>query len=798
MSLRSIRRVAPGLSALAVLLTLPAWVRAADYDVIVRGGTVYDGTGGPPRLADVGIRGDRIATIGDLSKATANRVLDAKSLAVAPGFINMLSWSVDSLIVDGKSQGEIREGVTTEIFGEGDSMGPLTPEMKKRREEGMGDIKYKIEWTTLSEYLEYLQKRGISPNVASYIGAATVREYVIGLDDKKATPEQMERMRELVRAEMKAGALGIGSSLIYAPAVYADTNELIELSKVAARYQGKYISHMRSEGDRLVEAVDELIRIAREAKIPAEIYHLKAAGESNWGELDAVIQKVEAAQREGEKVTADMYTYTAGATGFDACLPPWSRAGEPDEVFKRLEDPATRARISAEMKAKAAGWENICAAAGSPERILLLEFKNEALKPLQGKTLAEVVKLRGGEDWTEVIMDLVHEDRTRVGVAFFLMSEDNVRREVKLPWVSFGSDAASMAPEGVFLKSSTHPRAYGNFARLLGRYVRDEKLIPLEEAIRRLAALPAQNLGLDRRGLLKEGMFADVVAFDPLTVGDRATFEEPHQYSVGMKHVVVNGTPVLVDGEHTGTKPGRALWGPGRDPVAEKAAPARITLHLAGDSTMADKLAEKRPETGWGERVQQFFRADRVRVANYAQNGRSTRTFISEGRWDALLSEVKAGDYVFIEFGHNDESKEKVDRYTSPEDFKRNLARFVAEVKAKDATPVLMTPVMRRRFDASGAVQDTHGEYPDLVRALAAETGTPLIDMHRATGKVLAERGLLGSRELFLQLEPGENPNYPEGVEDNTHSSPLGASVNAKLAAEGIRELKLPLAEWLR
>ena len=797
MSPRHVKTTA-SLIAVALLLILPRGSFAADYDVILRGGTVYDGTGGTPRRVDVGVRGDKIATIGDLSQATATRVLEARGLAVAPGFINMLSWSVDSLIVDGRSQGEIREGVTTEIFGEGDSMGPLTPEMKRRREEGMGDIKYRIEWTTLSEYLQYLERRGISPNVASYIGAATLREHVIGLDDRKATPEQMERMRELVRREMKAGALGIGSSLIYAPAVYADTNELIELSKVAAQYQGKYISHMRSEGDRLVEAVDELIRIARAAEIPAEIYHLKAAGESNWNKLEAVVHRVEAARREGLKVTADMYTYTAGATGFDACLPPWSRAGGLDAVFKRLEDPATRARISAEMKAKGPDWENLCVAAGSPERVLLLEFKNEALKPLQGKTLAEVVKLRGGGDWTEVIMDLVHEDRTRVGVAFFLMSEDNVRRQVQLPWVSFGSDAGSMAPEGVFLKSKTHPRAYGNFSRLLGRYVRDEKLVPLEEAIRRLSALPAQNLGLDRRGLLKEGMFADVVAFDPLTIGDRATFEEPHQYSVGMKHVLVNGTPVLVDGEHTGTKPGRALWGPGRDPAPAATAPPRLTVHLAGDSTMADKVAAKRPETGWGERLQQFFREDRVRVANHAQNGRSTRTFISEGRWDALMSEVKPGDYVFIEFGHNDESKDKVDRYTPPEAFKRNLGRFAAEVKAKGAIPVLMTPVMRRRFDGSGAVEDTHGEYPGLVRALAEETGTPLIDLHRATGRFLAERGLLESRGLFLQLDPGENPNYPQGIEDNTHSSPAGATVNAGLAADGIRELKLGLAAFLR
>ena len=553
------------LSALVALLVPAATVRAADYDVIIRGGMVYDGSGGKPRLADVGIRGDKIATIGDLAKASATRVLDAKGLAVAPGFINMLSWSNDSFMVDGRSQGEIRQGVTTEIFGEGESMGPYTEEMKRIREEGMGDIKYKIEWTSLSDFLQYMEKRGISPNLASYIGAGTVRENVIGLDDKKATPAQMEQMRELVRKEMKAGALGIGSSLIYAPAVYADTNELIELSKVAAQYQGKYISHMRSEGDRLLEGVDEVIRIAREAKIPAEIYHLKAAGEANWNKLDAVIQKVEAARKAGLKITADMYTYTAGATGFDACLPPWSRSGGADAIFKRLEDPATRARISAEMKVKGPDWENICVAAGSSDRILLLEFKSEVLKPLQGKTLAEVAAMRGAKDWTEVIMDLVHEDRTRVGVAFFMMSEENVRKQVKLPWVSFGSDAGSLATEGVFLKSKTHPRAYGNFSRLLGRYVRDEKLIPLEEAIRRLAALPAANLGLDRRGLLREGMFADVVAFDPLTIADRATYAEPHQYSVGMKHVLVNGTPVLVDGEHTGAKPGRALYGPGRE-----------------------------------------------------------------------------------------------------------------------------------------------------------------------------------------------------------------------------------------
>jgi N-acyl-D-amino-acid deacylase len=789
---------------LSVAGTAPA--QNTTYDVIVRGGTVYDGTGAKGRLTDVGIRADRIAAIGDLSKDSAARVIEARGLAVAPGFINMLSWSVDSLIVDGRSQGEIREGVTTEIFGEGDSMGPLTDEMKKLREEGMGDIKYKIEWTTLSEYLLYLEKRGVSPNIASYIGAATIREHVIGLEDKKATPEQMERMRELVRMEMKAGALGIGSSLIYAPAVYADTAELIELSKVAAQYQGKYISHMRSEGDRFLEALDELIQISREAKIPAEVYHLKAAGESNWNKLDAAIQKIEAAQREGLKVTADMYTYTAGATGFDACLPPWARAGGPDALFKRLEDKPTRSRISAEMRVKGPNWENLCVAAGSPERILLLEFKNDALKPLQGKTLAEVVKARGGQDWTEVIMDLVHEDRTRVGVAFFLMSEDNVRKQIKLPWVSFGSDAASMATEGAFLKSKTHPRAYGNFARLLGRYVRDEKLIPIEEAIRRMSALPAANLGLAGRGLLKEGMFADVVAFDPALIADRATFENPHQYSVGMKHVLVNGVPVLLDGEHTGAKPGRALYGPGRELRTvthdfrddHTKLLMKTTLHLAGDSTMAEKLASKRPETGWGEMLQSHFKEDRIEVRNYAKNGRSTRTFISEGLWDVLLASVREGDYVFVQFGHNDQPKEKVDRFTSPADYQANLKRFVTDVRALKAIPILMTPVMRRRFDAQGAVQDTHAEYPDLVRAVARETNTPLIDHHRESSRVLSKYGPNGSVALFLQLKPGENSNYPDGIADNTHFSAKGAAVMAGLVADALRAAGLPLAKELR
>ncbi len=555
---------APFAAVLALVLGLPlaaVAAAAAPFDVIIRGGTVYDGTGGPPRRADVALAGDRIVAIGDLSRQKAKAAIDARGLAVAPGFINMLSWSTESLLVDGRSQGEIRQGVTTEIFGEGWSMGPLNEAMKKQMKDDQGDLRFDIPWTTLSEYLAHLQKKGVSPNVASYLGAATVRIHAVGLDDRPPTPAELDRMRELVRQEMEAGALGIGSSLIYAPGSYAKTEELIELCKVAASYQGKYISHLRSEGNQLLEAVDELIRISREAGLPAEIYHLKAAGDANWPKMDQVIAKVEAARREGLRITADMYTYTAGATGFEACVPRWSLDGGFEALFKRIQEPETRARMLAEMK-QPGPWENLCLSAGSPERLLLVGFKTDALKSLAGKTLAEVAKARGKDPW-DTILDLMLEDRTRVGVVFFLMSEDNVRKEIQLPWVSFGSDASSMASEEPFTKSSAHPRAYGNFARVLGRYVREERLIPLPEAIRRLAALPAANLGLDRRGLLEEGHFADVVVFDPATIADRATYEKPHQYAVGMRHVFVNGVQVLRDGEHTGALPGRALKGPG-------------------------------------------------------------------------------------------------------------------------------------------------------------------------------------------------------------------------------------------
>src|SRR5213076_2338526 len=494
-------------------------IAAADapFDVIIKGGTVYDGTGGEGRVADVAIRGDRIVGVGDFASAVPKKTIDARGLAVAPGFINMLSWSNESLIQDGRSQSEIRQGVTTEIMGEGESMGPLNDRMKTRLVREQTDIKFEIKWNTLAEYLHYLERRGIAPNVASFVGATTIRENVIGLEDKAPTPEQLDQMRELVRQEMETGALGIGTSLIYPPAFYAKTDELIELCKVAAKYQGKYISHMRSEGNRLLEALDELIRISREAGIPAELYHIKAAGQPNWGKIDDLLSRIEAARKDGLKITADLYTYTAGGTGLDASLPPWTEDGGYPALFKRLRDPATREKIKVQVQTPSDEWENMYLAAGGPEHILLVGFKSEKLKPLTGKTLAEVAKMRG-KDPIDTAMDLIAEDESRIGTIYFIISEENIKKELTKPWIAFGSDEASQAPEGVFLKSNPHPRAYGNFARVLGKYVRDEKVIPMREAVRRLSGLPATNLGLDHRGFLKEGMFADVVVFDPATI----------------------------------------------------------------------------------------------------------------------------------------------------------------------------------------------------------------------------------------------------------------------------------------
>jgi N-acyl-D-amino-acid deacylase len=536
---------------------------AAEFDVVIKNGTVYDGSGGEPQHVDVAIRGDRIAGIGDFKTAKAKIIVDANGLAVAPGFINMLSWSNESLIQDGRSQSEIREGVTTEIMGEGESMGPVNDRVREYMLRKQIDIKYDIKWNTLAEYLRYLESRGVSCNVASFIGAATIREYVIGFEDKAPTLQQLDEMRELVRKEMESGALGIGTALIYPPAFYAKTEEIIELCKVAAKYKGKYISHMRSEGNRLLEAFDELVRISREAKIPAEVYHIKAAGKQNWGKIDNLLSRIEAAQKEGLNIRANMYTYTAAGTGLDACLPPWTEDGGYPALFKRLRDPATREKIAAEVGKDSDQWENLYIGAGSPENILLVGFKSDKLKPLTGKTLAEVAKMRDKDPIT-TIMDLVAEDESRIGTIYLVMSEENVKKEMARPWISFCSDEASQAPEGVFLKSNPHPRAYGNFARVLGKYARDEKVISLSEAVHRLSVFPATNLGLDHRGFLKDGMFADVVVFDPATIADRATFEKPHQYAVGMKHVFVNGVQVIKDGEHTGAKPGRALWGPGK------------------------------------------------------------------------------------------------------------------------------------------------------------------------------------------------------------------------------------------
>ena len=544
-----------------VILTLLA-ACAPEFDIVIRGGAVYDGSGAAPVMGDVAIEGDSIVFVGASVDGRGRTEIDATGLAVAPGFINMLSWATESLIETGLSHSDIRQGVTLEVFGEGWSEGPLNETMKQEQIEQQADIKFDIEWTTLAQYLEYLVERGISTNVASFVGATTVRIHELGFEDRAPTQQELQRMRALVRQAMEEGALGLGSSLIYAPAFYAKTDELIALAKVAAEYDGMYISHMRSEGNRLLEAVDELITIAREAGIRAEIYHLKAAGQTNWGKLDRVIETVEQARAGGLEITADMYTYTAGATGLNAAMPPWVQEGGLKQWIERLKDPAIRRRVNREMSSPTDQWENLYHATGGADKVLLVSFKNDSLKPLTGKTLAEVAAIRGKSP-EETAMDLVIEDDSRVGTVYFLMSEENVRRQIALPWVSFGSDAGSMAPEGVFLKSNPHPRAYGNFARLLGKYVRDEGVVPLEEAIRRLTSLPAHNLRIERRGSLAPGYFGDVVVFDPAEISDHATFDEPHQYSTGMVHVFVNGTQVLRDGEHTGATPGRVVRGPG-------------------------------------------------------------------------------------------------------------------------------------------------------------------------------------------------------------------------------------------
>ncbi|UTP41470.1 D-aminoacylase [Phenylobacterium sp. LH3H17] len=529
------------------------------YDLLIRDAEIYDGSGGAPFRGEVAVTGDRIAYVGRRAPGAGKAVIDAGGKAVSPGFVNMLSWATESLIVDGRGLSDLKQGVTLEVMGEGTSMGPLSPEMKRLEVQRMGDIKYPIEWTTLDEYLTYLERRGISVNVASFIGAASARQHVLGEGDVDPTPEQLLAMRKLVVDAMEDGALGVGSSLIYAPASYAETPELTALATEAGRCGGIYISHMRSEADRLLEAIDELIEISRLSGAPAEIYHLKAAGRANWPKIEAAIARIEAARARGQRITADMYTYTAGSTGLDAAMPPWVQAGGVEAWIGRMKDPATRAKVLAEMRQETPAFENLYRHAG-PEGTLLVGFKNPALKGLTGKTLADVAKARGVSP-EDAAIDLVIEDGSRVQVVYFLMSEENVRRQTALPWMSFGSDASAQAPEGVFMKSSTHPRAYGNFARLLGKYVREEKATSLPSAIHRLSALPARNLGLKDRGLLKAGYFADVVVFDPATVGDKGTYEAPKQFATGVSHVVVNGAVVLSDGEPTGAKAGKVVRG---------------------------------------------------------------------------------------------------------------------------------------------------------------------------------------------------------------------------------------------
>ncbi len=547
---------------LLALLLIGGCTAPPSYDVLIRNGRIMDGSGEAGYIGAVGINADTIAAVGELSNATGLVEIDATGLVVAPGFINMLSWAPVSLIEDGKSQSDIRQGVTLEVFGEGWSIGPLNEDMKKNQEETQGDIKFDVAWTTLEEGLRFLVDKGISPNIASFVGATTLRIHQVGYEDRPPTEAELDSMKILVRQAMEDGALGVGSSLIYAPAFYSSTEELIELCKVASGYNGMYISHMRSEGEKILESLDELIRIADEAGIRAEVYHLKQGGKVNWPKYEAVVAKIDSARQAGLHITADMYNYTAGATGLDASMPPWVQEGGYENWAERLQDPLIRARVIREMKTKAEDWENLYEAAGSAENLLLVGFKNDSLKYLTGKSLAEVAAMRN-QSPEETAMDLVVQDGSRVGTVYFLMSEENVKKQIALPWMSFCSDSGSLAPEGVFLKSNPHPRAYGNFARLLGKYVRDEKVIPLEEAIHKLTTLPATNLKIEGRGALKEGYFADLAIFNPDEIRDHATFENPHQYATGMVHVFVNGTQVLSEGEHTGALPGRVVHGPG-------------------------------------------------------------------------------------------------------------------------------------------------------------------------------------------------------------------------------------------
>jgi N-acyl-D-amino-acid deacylase len=548
---------------LILILLISSCSSHKDYDILIKNGTIADGSGNPTYIGSVGINADTIAAVGKL-KATGRLEIDATDLVVAPGFINMLSWATESLIQNGRSESDIMQGVTLEVFGEGWSMGPLNKNLKKELQlpTAQGDIKYDIDWNTLDEYLQSLVRRGISPNVASFIGATTVRINHIGYENRAPTAEELTSMKQMVKEAMEDGALGVGSSLIYAPAFYSSTEELIELSKVASEYNGLYISHMRSEGNRLLQGVDELITIANEADIRAEIYHLKMSGKENWNKYDEVVKKIDSARTSGLSITTNMYTYIAGATGLDASMPPWVQEGGYEKWAERLQDSKIRRRVLKEMTNPTDEWENLMYSAGTPDNLLLVGFKNDSLRHYTGKTLTQVAKIHGKSP-EETAMDLVIADGSRVGTVYFLMSEENIKKQVALPYMSFGSDASSLSPEGVFLNSSTHPRAYGNFSRLLGKYVRDEQIISIEEAVRKLTSLPASNLKIKKRGSLSKGYFADLAIFNPETIQDHATFAKPHQLSTGMIHVFVNGEQVLKNGKHTGAKPGRVVRGPG-------------------------------------------------------------------------------------------------------------------------------------------------------------------------------------------------------------------------------------------
>ena len=530
-----------------------------DYDIVIKGGQIYDGSGAAPYVGDVAVRHDRISYAGPARPMTAAREIDARGQAVSPGFINMLSQAQESIIADGREESDLVQGVTLEVMGEGDSMGPLTDSMAARNESRETDIKYPIDWRTLGQYLQARERAGTSLNIASFVGATTVRDFVLGEGDVQPSTDQLQRMRALVRQAMEEGALGVSSALIYTPASFARTDELAALATEAGRCGGIYITHMRSEADRLLEAVDETISIARQSGAPAEIYHLKAGGKSNWSKLDDVIPKVNSARKAGIRITANMYTYTAGGTGLDAAMPPWVREGGLEAWAQRMKDPHVRARLAKEMDDPHASYENLYTKAG-PEGMVLVAFKNDELKPLTGKSLAEVASL-----WHEspeaAAMDLVIKDGSRVGVIYFLMSEDNVRKETALPWMSFGSDEAAPVPEGIFLESNAHPRAYGNFAKLLATYVRADKALTLPDAIHRLTALPAANLSLKHRGLLKQGYFADIVVFDPNKIQDHATYAKPHQLASGVNQVVVNGQLALSDGVATGAHSGQFVRG---------------------------------------------------------------------------------------------------------------------------------------------------------------------------------------------------------------------------------------------